>query len=380
MTRRKIPAVFIRGGTSKGVFFKEADLPKDRAVRDEIFLQVIGSPDPYGRQLNGMGGGLSSVSKVVILAPSDRPDADIDYTFVQVAVDKPMADYSQTCGNLSSAVGPFAVEEGLVTCADGEALVRVYNTNTAKIYHARFPVRDGIAVETGDYAMSGVSGTGALVTLDYVNPGGALTGAFLPSGKPIDTLDLSDGAAIEASLVDATSPVAFVRAADLGKTGTESPDALEADTAFMAQMDEIRRAAGVRMGLGTSPAEVPLSTPKIAIVSPAAAYTTISGTRIEGQAHDIAIRIVSMERVHKAVTGTGAMCLAAACQVPDSVPGAIVGARTAGAEIRIGSPSGTLPVAASASKDATGHWQAEKVTVFRTQRRLMEGAVTLPYI
>ena len=379
MTRRKIPAVFIRGGTSKGVFFKEADLPKDRAVRDEIFLQVIGSPDPYGRQLNGMGGGLSSVSKVVILEPSDRPDADIDYTFVQVAVDKPVADYSQTCGNLSSAVGPFAVEEGLIPCADGEAVVRVYNTNTAKIYHARFQVRGGIAVETGDYAMSGVSGTGALVTLDYVNPGGALTGAFLPSGQPVDALDLPGGDVIEASLIDATSPVAFVRASDLGKTGTETPDALEADAAFMARMDQIRRAAGVRMGLGGTAAEVPLATPKIAIVSAPASYTTISGAKVEDREQDIAIRIVSMERVHKAVTGTGAMCLAAACQVPGSVPGAIVGARTPGAEIRIASPSGTLPVAASASKDANGNWQAEKVTVFRTQRRLMEGTVVLPY-
>jgi hypothetical protein len=379
MTRRKIPAVFIRGGTSKGVFFKEADLPKDRAVRDEIFLQVIGSPDPYGRQLNGMGGGLSSVSKVVILEPSSRPGADIDYTFVQVAVDKPVADYSQTCGNLSSAVGPFAVEEGLVTCGDGEAVVRVFNTNTSKIYHARFHVRDGIAVEVGDYTMSGVSGTGALVTLDYVHPGGALTGAFLPSGQEVDTLMLPGGDMIEASLVDATSPVAFVRAADLGKTGTEAPDKLEHDTAFMVRMDAIRRAAGVRMGLGASAADVPLSTPKIAIVSAPAPYQTISGERIDLSEHDIAIRIVSMERVHKAVTGTGAMCLAAACQVPDSLPGVIVGSRAAGAEIRIASPSGTLPVAATALKDPDGVWQAEKVTVFRTQRRLMEGAVILPY-
>ncbi len=378
MTRRKIPAVFIRGGTSKGVFFKEADLPACQEERDSIFLQVLGSPDPYQRQLNGMGGGLSSLSKAVVVRPSSRHDADIDYTFIQVAVDKPVADYGQACGNLSASVGPFAIEEGMLDVPDGDTTVRVYNTNTDKIYHASFYVRNGHAVEVGDYEMSGVGGTGAKIRLDYLSPGGAGSPAFLPSGRAVDLLQVAGRGEIECSLVDATNPVAFVHAEAMGITGTELPDILETDTDLMNDLDIVRRQAGVIMGLGTDPEKVPLSNPKVALVTRPAAYTTISGEFVSADDHDIGIRIVSMERMHRAVTGTGGMCLAAACQVVGCVPNRLASPLPAGQDIRIGTPSGVVSIAAKADQNAAGQWDVESVTVYRTQRRLMEGFVVLP--
>lgn len=378
MTGDKIPAVFMRGGTSKGVFFKAADLPPDRADRDRIFLQVLGSPDPYGRQLDGLGGGVSSLSKAVIVAPSGHSDADVDYTFVQVAVDRPLADYAQTCGNLSAAVGPFSVEEGLVAVPDGHVTVRVSNTNTGKIYHASFPVREGHPVEVGDFRMPGVSGSGALVRLDYLDPGGARTSGFLPTGAALDRIDLGDGESVEVSLVDATSPVVFVAAKDIGRTGTEMPDELEADAKLMARLDRIRRAGAVAMGLADAPEAAPLSTPKVAMVAGPRAYTASDGTPIAADDHDILVRMVSMERLHRAVTGTGAMCLAAACQVPESLPGRLAATIEPDGDVRIASPAGIATVSAAASRDRDGAWRCNRVTVYRTQRRLMEGRVVLP--
>jgi hypothetical protein len=373
----RIPAVFIRGGTSKGVFFHARDLPADQAARDALFLTVIGSPDPYGRQLDGMGGGYSSVSKAVIIAPSERADADVDFTFAQVVVDKPLVDYAQTCGNLSSAVGPFAVDEGLVKVPDGPAVVRVFNTNTSKIYHAHFQVRGGRAVEVGDYVLAGVSGSAALVRLDYVHPGGAMTRAFLPTGNVVDTFDVSGIGPVEASLVDATNPVVFVDAAAFGKTATEHPDALDADRVFMAAMDDLRRQAGVAMGMAETPQDVPLSNPKIAILAAPADCTTIAGERIAAAEHDILIRILSMEKCHKAVTGTGAMCLSAACGVVGSVPYRL--RRGSDPKVRLASPSGIVELAADVAQAADGVWEARAIYVERTQRRLMEGWVRLPH-
>ena len=378
MTKDKLPAVFIRGGTSKGIFFKEEDLPRSRAERDEIFLRVLGSPDPYQRQLDGMGGGLSSVSKVAIIGRSDRHDADIDYTFVQIAVDKPVADYGQACGNLSASVGPYAVEEGIFPAEDGPVIVRVYNTNTNKIYHAHFQVRDGHAVEIGDYAMSGVGGTGAKIRLDYLDPGGAKSPAFLPSGNVVDVLEATGYGKLETSLVDATNPVVFVDAAALGVSGGELPEVLESNTGLMSNLDEIRRKAGVVMRLGKAPADVPLSNPKVALVAPPADYTTISRDTVSADDYDIGIRIVSMERMHRAVTGTGGMCLAAACQVMGSIPNRLARQLEPGQDIRIGTPSGVITIAAKAYQADDGQWQVERVTVYRTQRRLMEGFVVLP--
>jgi len=375
MPRSSIPAVFMRGGSSKAVMFHARDLPSDPAERDRLFLHVMGSPDPYGRQLNGLGGGLSSVSKAVIVAPSDRADADVDYTFAQVAVDRPVVDYGATCGNMSSAVGPFAVDEGLVAAADGEAVVRVFNTNTRKIYHARFEVRDGQAVEVGDFVIPGVAGAGAKITLDYLDPGGAATSGLLPSGAVLDRLEVPEFGTVEASLVDATNPVVFVSAAEVGGDATAAPEAIERDGALMARLDAIRRAGGVAMGMAESAEAVGLANPKVAILGPPAEFQAIDGTLHDAAGHDIAIRIVSMERVHRAVTLTGAMCLAAAAAIPGSLAHRIVGDRMG--DLRIGNPSGSLPVRADAVT-AGDKVAVRSVTTYRTCRRLMEGRVPVP--
>lgn len=378
MTRRRIPATFIRGGTSKGVFFHKRDLPDDRAQCDRIFLQVLGSPDLYQRQLNGMGGGLSSLSKVAIIEPSSRAEADIEYTFAQVAVEKPIVDYGATCGNLSSAVGPFAVDEGLIKVADGDAVVRVFNTNTRKLYHARFQTQNGETVETGDFEIPGVSGSGARIRLDYLDPGGAATASLLPSGNERDKIQVMDLGQIEVSLVDATNAVVFARACDLGCTGTESPDTLDANEELMVRLDAIRRLGGVIMNLAERSEDIGLANPKVAIISSASDFTTLGGETIYANEHDIGIRIVSMAHMHKAVTLTGAMCLAAACKIEGTIANSLVRMRSNSEDLRIGTPSGVLPVGADIARTGGNEWYANSVRVYRTQRRLMEGHVLLP--
>ena len=271
MSQKRVPAAFIRGGTSKGVFFHGRDLPDDLGQRNTIFLAAIGSPDPYGRQLDGMGGGLSSLSKVVVIEPSARPGIDVDYTFGQVVVDAAEVDYGATCGNLSSAVGPFAVDEGLVSAGDGEAVVRVYNTNTDKVFESRFLIRDGVAETQGDFVIPGVAGSAARIRLDFLDPGGAGTGSLLPSGQINDVIELADGGKIEICCIDATTPCVFVAASGLGLTATELPVDLEAKADVLAKLEEIRALAGVRMGLGGSAAEISTNSrasPKIAMVGP----------------------------------------------------------------------------------------------------------------
>jgi 2-methylaconitate cis-trans-isomerase PrpF len=375
MARLKIPAVFIRGGTSKGVFFHERDLPKDPTLRDRVILQSLGSPDPYQRQLNGMGGGLSSLSKAVIIEKSDHPDADIDYTFTQVAVDQAVVDYGGTCGNLSASVAPFAIDEGLIDVPDGKVTVRVHITNTGKFYDAHLAVKDGLAVEDGDYVMPGVSGAGALTVLEYRDPGGAMTGALLPTGNVRDRVAVDGLGEIQVSLVDATNPVVFVRAADLGQDITEQPEALEQDPLFMARMDEIRRKGAVLMGMVNRPEDAGLAAPKIGIVGPPAAFQAIDGSDFGADEMDLSVRVISMERLHRAVPGTNGMCIAAAARVTGTIPHELA---TQGSPLRIANPSGILPVEADVVQIDNGEWVARSVTVFRTQRRLMEGSVLVP--
>jgi len=375
MGRMRIPAVFVRGGTSKGVFFHAKDLPADPAERDRIILHALGSPDPYKRQLNGMGGGLSSLSKAVIVAPSKRPDADVDYTFAQVSVDRPVVDFVGACGNLSSAVGAFAVDEGLIRVPDGEACVRVYQTNTGKFYEARFPVKNGMAVEDGDFEMPGVGGSGARITLDYLDPGGAVTGALLPSGRVADRIEIDGLGPVEVSLVDATNAVVFLDAADLGCTGTERPEALDADARFMARMDEARRKGAVLMGLVNRPEDATLASPKVGIVAPPAAFTALDGKAYGAGDMDLTVRVISMENVHRAVPGTNGMCIAAATRIEGTIPHRFARDH---APVRIANPSGVLPVDADVARDENGGWTVNSITVYRTQRRLMEGAVLVP--
>ena len=254
----KIPAVYMRGGTSRCLVFHERDLPAPGPARDAVLLAALGSPDPNGRQLDGLGGGISSLSKAVIIGPPTLPGADVDYTFAQVEVKKAFVDYAGNCGNCSSSVGPFAIDEGLVTARDGETLVRIHNTNTKKLIVAHVPVANGEAAASGDFELAGVAGRGARIALDFVDPGGAGTGRLLPTGRARDVI-----AGVEVSCVDATNPVVFVRARDLGLTGTETPQAVDADHDVSARLEKLRVEAGARMGMAESAA-----VPKIAFVAP----------------------------------------------------------------------------------------------------------------
>jgi 2-methylaconitate cis-trans-isomerase PrpF len=262
-----------------------------------------------------------------------------------------------------------------VRASDGETLVRIHQVNTKRIIHARFPVRGGRAAVAGDFAMAGVSGTGARIRLDFLAPGGGATGALLPTGNAIDTLE-HDGRRCAATLVDAANACVFLDARELGLTGTESPDAIEADAALMARLDALRRLAAVRMGLCTTPGAAPLAIPKVAVVAPPAAYRALDGATHAAAAHDIAVRMISMERAHRAVPLTGGMALGVACRIAGSLPQAMAGA-LAGDEVRVASPSGILSVGAEVSRRETG-WFADSAVVFRTARRLMQGAVAVP--
>lgn len=377
MAQQGYSAVFMRGGSSKGVFFRHDSLPGDIEARDRIFIHALGSPDAYGRQLNGMGGGVSSLSKAVIVGPASVADADVDYTFAQVVIDKAEVDYSATCGNLSSAVGPFAVDSGLLQPAQGQQTVRVYNTNTKKIYHATFEVTDGVFQPAGSFEIPGVSGAGSRIRLDYLDPGGATSGKLLPSGNALDVLDVPGVGRVEASLVDASNAVVFVAAERFGKTATESVTDLEADKKFMADLDAVRRTAAVVMGLAETPETAKLGNPKIGIVAKAAAGTTLAGTEFSADQCDLSARIVSMGQVHRVLPLTGAMCLGVACRIPGSVPNAIC--REQAGDLRLANPSGVLPVDANVVTGANGV-AAESCTVYRTARPLMVGQVLIPVL
>ena len=378
MSQRKYPAVFMRGGTSRAIVFHEKDLPDDQTGRDAVFLKALGSPDPNGRQLDGLGGGISSLSKIAVVAPSARADADVDFTFAQVGVTDETVDYVGTCGNISSAVGPFAVDEGLVRADEGVATVRVYNTNTGKTYHARFPVEDGAAGVSGGYELPGVSGSGAQITLEFMDPGGAATGKLLPSGNAVDTFEIEGVGRVEASMVDATNPMVFVRAGDIGLTGGEGPGLIDAQVEVMVNLEQIRAEAAVRMGLARDRREASESVqavPKVVLVAPPLEYIDLKGEIIAADDCDIAARIVSMGKTHRAFALTGAMCLAVAARIP----GAVVheAARGGAGDIRLGHPSGVQTINAVVKETPEGP-RAEKVIVYRTARRLMEGLVCVP--
>jgi 2-methylaconitate cis-trans-isomerase PrpF len=371
------PAVFMRGGTSKGVFFHDRDLPADPAARERLFLSVIGSPDPYGRQLDGMGGGVSSLSKVVIVSASTRPDADVDYCFGQVAVGQALVDWGSTCGNLASAVGPFAVDEGLVRAHGPEALVRIHAVNTGKIIHARFPMLDGAAGVSGELALPGVAGAGARVRLEFLDLGGGATGRLLPTGAVVDRFDVAGFGQVEASLVDAGTACVFVAASVLGLTGAETPTELDADRRIMDVLETLRCLAGVRMGLGESVKDIgdrSPGSPKVAIVGPPAAAALLDGGRARAEDMDVSVRMLSMGQAHKAVPLTGALCLAVAAGIEGSVVAKV--ARSRGSEVRVGTPSGVFPVTAEVSKSPD--WAARSASVYRTARRLMQGEVLVP--
>lgn len=372
----------MRGGTSKALMLHRADLPASREDWAPIFLAAIGSPDPYGRQLNGMGGGVTSLSKVCVIGPPSRPDADVDYTFVQVEVNAPVVDYAANCGNMSSAIGPFAVDEGLVKIAASarEAEVRIHNTNTGKIIVSRFAVENGVAAVKGDFALDGVAGTGAPVRLDFLDPGGAKTSGLLPTGHAVDTLELPDGSRVRATLVDATNPCVFLDAADLGLSGIELPPDFELETAALDRLEHIRQAASVKMGVTVDlkTAATIGSVPKIGVVSAPRDAPTLSGRKLGVADADLHVRMLSMGQPHRAVPLTGALCLAAALRVEGSIPQRLARATPAGTPLRIAHPSGVVTVDAGVKKMPDGAMAISHVSTYRTTRRLFEGSVLYP--
>jgi len=383
MTQKKIKAVYMRGGTSRCLVFHAGDLPAPGAARDAVLLAALGSPDPYGRQLDGLGGGISSLSKACIIGPPTLPGADVDYTFAQVEVKKASVDYAGNCGNCSSSVGPFAIDEGLVAAREGETVVRIHNTNTRKLIVAHVPVEDGEAATRGDFELAGVAGRGARIALDFVEPGGAGTGRLLPTGRTRDVV-----AGLEVSCVDATNPVVFVSARDLGLTGAETPSAIDEDHDLCARLEKIRVEAAARMGMAESAA-----VPKVAFVAAPRDYTALDGTRYGAAEHDVLARAISLGNCHRAFPLTAAMCLAVAARIEGTLVHEAVNAAssrlqaathgTGGAsgprasDVRLGHPSGVLPLDAVVSLRDGTPW-AERVTVYRTARRLMEGWVRVP--
>ncbi|MCO6385284.1 PrpF domain-containing protein [Oceanicola sp. 502str15] len=368
----ELPAVYMRGGTSRALMFHRHDLPDATpddgyAAWTPYFLRAIGSPDPNQRQLNGMGGGISSLSKIAVIGPPSREDVDVDYTFAQVSVTSPSIGYRGNCGNISSAVGPFAVDEGLVSAKGAEAVVRIHNTNTGKIIRSSFPVSDGRSVEHGDFVLPGVAGTGAPIRLDFMDPAGAATGKLLPGGLPRQHLTLEDQT-LEVSLVDAANPVCFVEARSLALTGRETPSAIGNDRALMNRLISLRAAAGVEMGLIGNRSEALTRVTNMPLICLVARPDPVAWPDREDC--DIVIRMISMDQPHLATPLTGALCLAAASAVDGTL---VRSSLRDGADIaclRVRHPSGVLPLAAEID-----HGAIKSITAYRTARRLMSGMV-----
>jgi len=385
----KVPATYIRGGTSKGVFFHLQDLPKAAqvpgAARDALLLRVIGSPDPYGKQTDGMGAATSSTSKTVILSKSTRPDHDIDYLFGQVSIDKPFVDWSGNCGNLTSAVGPYGISNGLVDAAripqNGIATIRIWQANIGKTIIAHVPMTNGAVQETGDFELDGVTFPAAEVQLEFMDPaadeddGG---GAMFPTGNLVDDLEVPGVGTFKATMINAGIPTIFVNAADIGYKGTELQDDINSDPKALAMFETIRAYGAVRMGLikHIDEAATRQHTPKVAFVAKPADYVASSGKDISAKDTNVLVRAMSMGKLHHAMMGTAAVAIGTAA----AIPGTLVNLAAGGGDleaVRFGHPSGTLRVGAQA-KLVDGQWTVTKAIMSRSARVLMEGWVRVP--
>jgi probable AcnD-accessory protein PrpF len=385
----KIPAVYMRGGTSKGVFFRLQDLPPAAQVpgeaRDKLLLRVIGSPDPYAKHIDGMGGATSSTSKTVIVAPGTRPGHDVDYLFGQVAIDKPFVDWSGNCGNLSAAVGPYAIANGFIDPAripdNGIVTVRIWQANINKTIVAHVPVTNGQVQEMGDFELDGVTFPAAEVQLEFMDPAaeeGDGGGAMFPTGNLVDDLEVPGVGTLKATLINAGIPTVFVNAADIGYTGTELQDAINGDPKALAMFETIRAYGAMRMGLIAHVEEAARRqhTPKVAFVAPPAGYVASSGKRVEAEDIDLLVRALSMGKLHHAMMGTAAVAIGTAAAIPGTLVSLAAGGRAHEA-VRFGHPSGVLRVGAEARQEG-GDWVVTKAVMSRSSRVLMEGWVRVP--
>ncbi|SAK89268.1 AcnD-accessory protein PrpF [Caballeronia pedi] len=382
MAQSKLQAVYMRGGTSKGVFFRNDWLPEDKAARDRILLRVIGSPDPYGQQIDGMGGATSSTSKVVIVGRSSRSDCDVDYRFGQVAIDKPVVDWSGNCGNLTSAVGPFAIAQGLVDAPrDGIATVRIWQANISAKIIAHVPMRDGAVVEEGDFELDGVTFPAAEIKIEFLDPSGdgdEEGGSMFPTGNALDVLDVPGVGPVEMTMINAGNPAIFIDAAALGLKGNELQRDVNGNVELLRKAEAIRSHAAVRMGLAKSAeeaTELRPHTPKLAFVAKPLGYVSSSGKEIDPTTLDINARIFSMGKLHHAMTGTGAVAIAVAATIPGTAVNRL--APESKGSVRFGHPSGSLAVGAEAEQ-RDGTWAVTKAIMSRSARRLMEGFVLVP--
>ena len=378
--QHRVPAVFMRGGTSRAICFREDDLADyDGPTRERIILAALGSPDMHGRQVDGLGGGISSLSKVAIIGRSRRADSDVTFTFGQVDVRTPTIDWTSTCGNISAAVGPFAVDEGLVPALEPLTRVRVLATNTGKRYIAQVPVCDGQAEVEGAYTLDGVPAPGACIRLEYLDPGGSLGGGLLPTGRPRQELGLTDGRRVSVSVVDAAMPTIFVRAEEVGADVRRLAPELDGDHSLQARLEDIRCRGAVLLGLAASPEDAHThspAAPKIALVAPPAGYRTSGGRDIKAGHMDVLARAISMGDTHRTFPATVSMCMAVAAAVDGTVVHQV--SRAASAErLRIGHPAGVVELGAEV-KRCGSEWRTERVITQRTARRIMEGSVLVP--
>ncbi|QBQ99946.1 2-methylaconitate cis-trans isomerase PrpF [Paraburkholderia pallida] len=385
----KIPATYMRGGTSKGVFFRLQDLPEAAqtpgVARDKLLMRVIGSPDPYGKQIDGMGGATSSTSKTVIVAKSSRPGHDVDYLFGQVAIDKAFVDWSGNCGNLSAAVGPFAISGGLIDASripeNGVFTVRIWQANIGKTIVAHVPITNGQVQETGDFELDGVTFPAAEVQLEFLDPAAeeeGAGGAMFPTGQLVDDLEVPGVGTLKATMINAGIPTIFVNAEAIGYTGTELQDAINGDAEALKKFETIRAHGALRMGLIKNLDEIATRqhTPKIAFVAKPVGYTASSGKRVEAGDVDLLVRAMSMGKLHHAMMGTAAVAIGTAA----AIPGTLVNLAAGGGErnaVRFGHPSGTLRVGAEARQEG-GEWTVTKAIMSRSARVLMEGTVRVP--
>ena len=387
LPQRRIPATYMRGGTSKGVFFRLHDLPEDAqvpgAARDALLLRVIGSPDPYAKHTDGMGGATSSTSKCVVLSKSTRPDHDVDYLYGQVGIDRAFVDWSGNCGNLSAAVGPFAIANDLVDPArvphDGIATVRIWQANIGKTIIAHVPVTNGEVQETGDFELDGVAFPAAEIVLEFIDPSeDGDGGAMFPTGNLIDDLDVPGIGTLRATMITAGIPTVFVDAVDLGFDGTELQAAINEDQAALAKLEAIRVAGALRMGLIRTADEAATRqhTPKVAFVAPPKDYVSSGGKRIAAGDIDLNVRAMSMGKLHHAMMGTASVAIAPAAAVPGTLVNLAAGGGLREA-VRFGHPSGTLRVGANVQQ-VDGRWTVTKAVMSRSARVLMEGAVRVP--